>query len=88
MVHFDDDVATTNEFAIHVQLWKGRPVGVGLQTFANLQILKNIHESKRLADGIQRCNRLARETELWKILRALHVNQYLDRYQLFFDTVI
>ena len=51
-----------------------------------LEIIKRFRKGIGFADTVERGNGLPRETALWEIRRALHVEQDVVRFQLIFDS--
>src|SRR5690349_4489002 len=67
------DIAATNQLALDVELWEGRPVGELGQRTINLFIFVNIDEGERHIAGLQRLCRARGESALRKIRGTLHV---------------
>ena len=52
MVHLHDDVAAADQLALDVELGKGRPVRVFLETLPDLLVLEDVEVGKGLADRL------------------------------------
>src|SRR5258707_13181857 len=76
LVHLQGDVAAADQFAVDVELRKGRPLRVGLQRVAHFRIFENIDVCELRLAGPQSAGRLCGKAALREIRRALHVKHH------------
>ena len=70
--HFAHDVATAEEFALHIELRNGRPVGIVLDTLTDIGVGKHVDRLVIHTDVIQHLDNLAGEPTLREFRGALH----------------
>src|SRR5262249_33533939 len=70
--HFAHDVTTADEFALHIKLGNGGPIGIVLDALADFRISQHIDALVVDADIVEDLDQLARETTLRELWGALH----------------
>jgi len=75
LIHFNQDIATANQFTVDPQLRERRPVRVFWQLSADVRVLQDINVSKTFTTGRQRLNRLRGEATAWQLRRTFHIQQ-------------
>src|SRR5690606_7291807 len=70
--HLAHDVGAADEFALHIELGNGRPVGIGLDAFAQLFALEHNGAAIFNAEVVQDLDNLARKSAVRQIRRAIN----------------
>ena len=83
--HFAHDVATADEFALHIELRDRRPIGEILDALANTFVFEHIDALIGHAQMVENLHDLTGETAHRKIRRAFHEEHDIIAGDFVFD---
>src|SRR5579883_571454 len=85
--HLANNIAAADEFALHIELRDGRPVGEFLDPLAQARVAQHVDAFERDAEMVQQLDHGSGEAALRKDGRALHEQHHRGSADLLTDTL-